>query len=131
MAAFSSTSFSTADFSESAFSFGVGVLVEVDTHDGEPARRKKYKEAQEKRRQDIESAFDAAFDLPETNSKAKEIVSKYVPESTEPTAKAVKGQDFDLERFALNQTHLDWVMKVLNDKQDEENMLMVYLSTRR
>lgn len=130
MAAFSNTSFSTNAFSETAFSFGAGLTVEIDTHDGEPDRRKKYKESQEKRRKDIETAFELAFS--EDSGSAKEMAVQYLPNARQITPQSVKSDDFDIEKFTLKQSNLDWVEKVLKRKQerDEEDMIIAYLITR-
>lgn len=99
----------------------------VDTHDGEPERRRKHKEYQERRRQHIEQAFDAAFSNPETAQTAKEIASVYIPKATSQSVKQV-----DFSKFDLKPEHFDWLQTVLKKKQDkdEDELIMAYMATR-
>lgn len=106
---------------------GTPTLIVEDTHDGEPTRRKRHKEYQERRRQQIEDAFNAAFENPATAEKAIEIASTYIPRITVESAKKA-----DFSQFNLKPEHFDWLQSVLQKKQDndEEDLIMAYLATR-
>lgn len=126
MASFSSSAFdSTNAFSVSAFSF-TSVVIGVDTNDGEETR-KKYRKLQERRRRQIEEAFDLVFSDPITTMDAEPILKQYTKTTTD---KPIQRKDVDLERFSLNPSNLEWIEGILKKREEEEEMIIAYLLTR-
>jgi len=90
-------------------------VVRVDTHDGfDSKRHRQRKESQDKRRQDIESAFRVALGEPDTQEHATEILHEYTP------VKADSVDSVDWEALQANQRHVDWLFSVLRRKEETE-----------
>lgn len=97
------------------------IVVVEDTHDGERKRSKRIREDKESLRSKLEQAFEIALGDPKTEEKAQEIIQT-VSKSELPSIQTV-----DWSRLEANETYKSWLLNVIRERQEEEEIAVTLL----